>query len=205
MSYPGLIGYTDHAQAGGEEFFDEIIFFVIERGAAEMADRSRMINCCAILLADEGALTRFPDAVRHHVHRTIHRNFCPLFRARCAIFYFRFTLRMCEQLIRRCTLWTKIPLADRTFRIAFDRNQFAVFVINELAATDTEYGQIERATFAPSILARIARVLSDIDSRPVPSLRSRICLTSGHFESSANIVSIHFFAAGANFSCLKMS
>ena len=137
MSYPGLVGHTDHAQAGGEEFFDEIIFFVIERGAAEMADRSRMIDCCTVLLSDEGALTRLPDAVRHHVHRTIHRNFCPLFRARCAIFYFRFTLRMCEQLIRRCTLWTKVPLADRTFRIAFDRNQFAVFVINELAATDT--------------------------------------------------------------------
>src|SRR5439155_1350149 len=91
----------------------------------------------AALLSDEGALTRFPDAVRHHVHRTIHRNFRPLFRSRCAIFYFRFTLRMCEQLIRRCPLWTKIPLTDRTFRIAFDRNQFAVFVINELAATDT--------------------------------------------------------------------
>ena len=40
MSYPGLVGHTDHAQASGEEFFDQIIFFVIERGAAEMADRS---------------------------------------------------------------------------------------------------------------------------------------------------------------------
>src|SRR5947207_14291736 len=98
MSYPGLVGHTDHAQAGREEFFDEIIFFVIERGAAEMADRSRMINCCAVLLSatgrircgesDEGALTRFPDAGRLHVHRTIPRNFCPLFRARRAMFYF---------------------------------------------------------------------------------------------------------------------
>src|SRR5438034_11817 len=91
----------------------------------------------AVLLSNEGALTRFPDAVRHHLHRTIHGNFRPLFRARCAVFYFRFTLRMREQLIRRRTLWTKIPLADRTFRIAFDGNQFAVFVINELTATDT--------------------------------------------------------------------
>jgi hypothetical protein len=39
----------------------------------------------------------------------------------------------------------------------------------------------------------------------VPSLRSRICLTSGHFESSANIIFIHFFAAGADFSPLKVS
>src|SRR5438552_6196282 len=36
---------------------------------------------------------------------------------------------------------------------------------------------------APSVRACIARVLSDIASRPVPSLRSRICRTSGHFES----------------------
>src|SRR5437773_5469397 len=137
MSYPRLVGHTDHVQAASEEFFYEIIFFVVEGGAAEMADRSRMIDGCAVLLSNEGALTRFPDAVRHHLHRTIHRNFRPLFRARCAVFYFRFTLRMREQLIRRRTLWTKIPLTDRTFRIAFDGNQFAVFVINELTATDT--------------------------------------------------------------------
>src|SRR6266699_2914174 len=68
-----------------------------------------------------------------------------------------------------------------------------------------QYGQMERATFASSIRACIERVLSDIDSRPVPSLCSRICLTSGHFERSANIFSIQFFAAGANLSRLKMS
>src|SRR5437870_11948804 len=40
MSYPRLVGHTDHAQASGEELFDQIIFFVIESGAAEMADCS---------------------------------------------------------------------------------------------------------------------------------------------------------------------
>ena len=34
MSYPGLVGHTDHAQATGEKFFNEIIFFVVERGAS---------------------------------------------------------------------------------------------------------------------------------------------------------------------------
>ena len=34
MSYPSLVGYTDHAQAPGEKLFNQIIFFVIERGAA---------------------------------------------------------------------------------------------------------------------------------------------------------------------------
>src|SRR5215475_14382654 len=68
-----------------------------------------------------------------------------------------------------------------------------------------QYGQIERATSASSMRACISRVFSDIDSRPVPSLRSRICLTSGHFESGANIIFIQFFAAAANFSPLKVS
>ena len=136
MSYPGLVGHTDHAQASGEEFFDEIILFVIERGAAEMADRSRVIDCRPVLLADEGALTRLPDAVGDHVHRAIQRNCRPLSRARGAIFYFRFALRMREQLVRRRTLWTKIPLADRAFRVALDRNQLSVLVINQLTATD---------------------------------------------------------------------
>src|SRR3954467_11754659 len=60
-----------------------------------------------------------------------------------------------------------------------------------------QYGQIERATSASSMRACIARVFSDIASRPVPSLRSRIWRTSGHFESQANMLSIslHFAAA----------
>src|SRR5437773_5378841 len=68
MSYAGLVGYAHHSQAESEKFFNEIIFFVIERGAAEMTDRSRMIDCRAVLFMHEGALARLPDAVRHHVH-----------------------------------------------------------------------------------------------------------------------------------------
>ena len=57
MSYPGLVGYTHHAQASGEQFFNEIIFLVIERRAAEMADRGCVINRRPILFAHERALT----------------------------------------------------------------------------------------------------------------------------------------------------
>ncbi len=52
MSYPGLVGHTDHAQASSEKFLDEIIFFVVERRAAEVADRGGMIDCRAITLRD---------------------------------------------------------------------------------------------------------------------------------------------------------
>src|SRR5262252_554080 len=86
MSYPGLVGYTHHAQASGKQFFDEIIFFVIERSAPEVTDRSRMIDSRAILLVHERALARFPDAVGNHVHGAFEWNFCPLFRPRGTVF-----------------------------------------------------------------------------------------------------------------------
>ncbi len=38
VSYTGLVGDADHAEAGGEEFFNEIVFFDIEGGAAEVGD-----------------------------------------------------------------------------------------------------------------------------------------------------------------------
>ena len=38
MSYPGLVAYANHAQTSGEKFFDQVIFFVVERGATEMSD-----------------------------------------------------------------------------------------------------------------------------------------------------------------------
>ena len=44
---------------------------------------------------------------------------------------------MREQLIRRRAFRTKISLADRALRIAFDRNQFAILVINQLSAPNS--------------------------------------------------------------------
>src|ERR1044071_7960959 len=67
MSYPRLVGYAYHPQAESEQFSDEIIFFVVERGAAEMTDRSCVIDRGAVFLVHECALARFPKAVCHHV------------------------------------------------------------------------------------------------------------------------------------------
>src|SRR6266496_1730423 len=123
MSYPGLVGHTDHPKASGEELFDQIIFFVVERGAAEMAKRGGVIDCRTVFLPNECAFARFPNTIGHHVHRAIELNFRPLFRARRAIFYFRLASGMGEQLIRCRALRTKITLADRAFRITFDGDQ----------------------------------------------------------------------------------
>src|SRR5262252_6503489 len=50
MSYPGLVGHTDHAQASGEKLFDEIILFVIQCRATQVTYRRRMIDRNAVLL-----------------------------------------------------------------------------------------------------------------------------------------------------------
>src|SRR5437773_8765366 len=64
MSYPRLVGYAHHPQAESKKLSDEIIFFVVERGAAEMTDCRRVIDGRAIFLVHECALARFPEAVR---------------------------------------------------------------------------------------------------------------------------------------------
>src|SRR4029077_7747251 len=99
MSYPRLVGYAHHPQAKSEEFSNEIILLVIEGSAAEMTDRSGVINRMIVDLVNESTLARFPNAIRHHVHRAIERNFGPLLRTRRAIFHFRFPTRMRKQLI----------------------------------------------------------------------------------------------------------
>ena len=56
MSYPRLVGYAYHPQAESEEFSDKIIFFDIERGAAEMTNRSGVIDGRTVFLVHECAL-----------------------------------------------------------------------------------------------------------------------------------------------------
>src|SRR6266536_5883048 len=63
MSYPGLVGHTDHPKASGKELFDQIIFFVVERGAAEMAKRGGVIDCRTVFLPNECAFARFPNTI----------------------------------------------------------------------------------------------------------------------------------------------
>src|SRR5262245_53122545 len=99
MSYPGLVGHTHHSQARSEKFFYEIIFFVVESRATEMADRSGVIDGRVILLVHKCTLARFPNAIGYHVHCSIERDFCPPFCTRGAILHFCFAPRMCEQLI----------------------------------------------------------------------------------------------------------
>ena len=90
MSYPRLVGDAYHPQAEGEEFADQIIFFVVEGSAAEVTNRRRVIDGISLLvLVYESAFSLFPDTIRDHVHRTIERDFLPCRSARRAIFHLR--------------------------------------------------------------------------------------------------------------------
>ena len=42
MSYPRLIADANHAQPGGEQLFDEVIFFVVESRSAQVSNRGRL-------------------------------------------------------------------------------------------------------------------------------------------------------------------
>src|SRR6266550_5305967 len=44
VSYPRLVGYAHQSQAESEQFLDEVIFFVIEGGAAEMTNSGCVID-----------------------------------------------------------------------------------------------------------------------------------------------------------------
>ena len=98
-------------------------------------------------------------------------------------FTFSFATSVSEQLKGSRAFRAKISLADRALRIALDRDEFSVLVINQLAATDAAIRDRSSARPWRHRSARAcARVFSDIASRPVPSLRSRIWRRSGHFE-----------------------
>src|SRR4029077_1716114 len=56
MSYPSLVGHTDHAQASGEKLFNEIIFFVVQCRPPEMTYRRCVIDRNAVLLVHKRAL-----------------------------------------------------------------------------------------------------------------------------------------------------
>jgi hypothetical protein len=60
MSYSGLIADAHHAEAGGEHLFNEVIFLVIERRAAQVGDGLVLHQALALLLPDETPVPALP-------------------------------------------------------------------------------------------------------------------------------------------------
>ena len=79
MSYTGLIADADHAEAGGEEFFDQVVFFVVESRAAEVGDGDGSASDSGRLCdSTKVSLAAFPEAVGDHVHRLLEIEVFPL-------------------------------------------------------------------------------------------------------------------------------
>src|SRR5688500_16825578 len=115
MSYACLIAQAHHPQSGGEEFLDEIVFFDVERRAAEVRDRSR-VHVRLI----EGTLPCLPDALGDHLCCTLERDLDPSFRKGRAVLYGFRARRMGHELVTGCTFGAEMPSRDGRLRITFD-------------------------------------------------------------------------------------
>src|SRR5438270_12382891 len=135
MSYPSLIRQTHHAQPRSEEFLDQIVLFDVERGAAEVGDAGGVFRFVV-----EGSLARFPQSLRDELHRLIERHVGPLTRSRRAITHRLRARVMRDQLVARGPFGTEMSARDRRLRIAFDGDDLAVAMKDELSASDAAVG-----------------------------------------------------------------
>jgi hypothetical protein len=63
------LGDSDHAKAGCEELFDQVVFFIIESSATKVGHSSRMYYDLSVPFLHERALPRVPDAIGNHISR----------------------------------------------------------------------------------------------------------------------------------------
>src|SRR5246500_4835989 len=119
VSYTGLVADADHAQAGREELFDQVVFFVIESRATKVRHGSRMHYDLSVPLLHEGALPRVPDAIGDHVHRRLKFQLLPPGGVRPAILYARFPVRVRQQFEAIGPLWAKPPAGNERIWVSF--------------------------------------------------------------------------------------
>src|ERR1700756_990659 len=100
---------ADHAQAGGKELFDRVVFFVIESRATKVGHGSRMHYDLSVPLLPERPLPRVPDPIGDHVHRRLQFQFFPSGRVRPAILDACLSVSMRQQFEAIGSLWAKPP------------------------------------------------------------------------------------------------
>src|SRR6266545_4588320 len=135
VSYPGLIGKADHAEAGGEKFLDEVVLFDVERGAAEVGDAAGVHHAVV-----EGALARRPQPLRDHLHGPLQRQLDPVARARRAVADAREAAGMRDELEAVGAFRAEVAARDRRLGIAFDGDELPVAMEGELPAADAAVG-----------------------------------------------------------------
>ena len=95
---------------------------------------------------------RFPDSLRNHVHCGFEIQFLPLGRVWPAILDARFAAGMGEQFETVRTFRAQTSARNWRVRVAFNRNQLPVFVINQLAAAYGTIGTYRARSLSPMVL-----------------------------------------------------
>src|SRR5437588_1707664 len=153
MSYAGLIADADHSQPGREKLFDQIVFFIIERRSAKVRHGGRMHQDFSVSFLNKRALTSFPDSRGDHVHGCLEIEFCPFGGIRSAVLDAGLPVSVGEQFETVGTFRAKPPAGYKGSRVSFNRDQFPVLVVYELAAS---HGAI-RTDGAPDLCGFMAR------------------------------------------------
>src|SRR6185437_9603409 len=134
VSYSGLIADAVHSQSAGKELADHVIFFHVQRRAAEVCNGQRMHHRLTILLFDKSALARFPHAIGNHIHCRVERNFFPFAGIGPAIFDFGEATGMRMELEGVRALGAESSAGDRRLGIAFNGYELVVLMKDELSA-----------------------------------------------------------------------
>src|ERR1700735_229037 len=160
MSYSGLIADAHHAQARREEFLDEIIFFVVERRAAQVRHRLVLHQALAVLLFYEILVPAFPQPISDHIHRLFEVELFPFGPVWPSIAYFPKALRVRRQFIARGPFWAEPSARKRRRRVALNRNELIAFVKDKLSAADRTVRANGMGYFGAVVLrAHVERVL----------------------------------------------
>jgi hypothetical protein len=136
VSNPGLIFYLENAQ-GTIEFLEEVIFFVVPGGAAEVSYAEGPIDRFPTFGGNlPGFFARFFDPPRDHFHSLRERDHFPLGRVGFAVENLLNPVFASDELEGGGTFWTKTTLRNRRIGIAFYIDDTLVFHVYELSAAD---------------------------------------------------------------------
>lgn len=100
-----LVADANHAQARRKQFFDQVVFFVVQRRSAQVRDGLRLHQNVAIFLFDKRAFTTVPQSISHHIHRCVEIEFFPFCRPGSPIADFLQAIRMRSQFEAVRGLW----------------------------------------------------------------------------------------------------
>src|SRR5260370_37133503 len=140
MSYTGLIADADHSQPGSEKLFNQVVLFVVECRPAEVRHGRGMHHDFIVSFLNKRALTGVPDAITDHVHGRLEIEFFPVGGVRSPILDAGLAVGVRQQFEAVSTLRAKSSTGDKRIGISFDRDEFSILVIHELAATDSTIG-----------------------------------------------------------------